>query len=122
MQYKRINFSKNWNNKLLCNVFSDIKPANSNHKLNDVCDIRIDDRFYCYAKIVKIETKSLSDIISFGINFLDSGMDEKSFLDFISKAYSKKSWWKDKETEMKIIFFEKISQLTIFEDGKYATT
>jgi hypothetical protein len=33
--------------------------------------------------------------------------------------YSKKSWWKGEDTEMKIIFLEKIQQLTIFDDGRF---
>lgn len=119
MQYERINFSRNWNNKLLCNVFTTIKPANKKCNIDDVFDIRIDGQFYCYAKLIKFETKKISEIISFGMNFIDADMNEKEFLEFMTKKYSKNSWWEEENTEMKIVFLKKISQLTIFENGDY---
>lgn len=121
MQYERIDFSKNWNNKLLCSVFTTIRPAYKKYSVEDVFDIRIDEKFFCYAKVLKSEVISLKDIIKSGFHLTDTGMNEKGFMEFMTKMYSKKSWWNGEETEMKIIFLEKIQQLTIFDDGKYNT-
>jgi len=119
MQYERIDFLKNWNNKLLCDIFVIIRPVNKKYSLDQVVDIRIDDKFFSYAKVLKSEIRTLNDIIASGMFLLDSGMNEKDFRDFINELYSKKSWWKNEDTELKIIFFKKITQLTIFEDGNY---
>lgn len=122
MQYERINFSKNWNQKLLCDVFTTIRGVNDKYSVNDVFDIRISEKHFCYAKVLKTETKTLNEIISSGVHLTDTGMNDNDFFELMSKMYSKKSWWKDGLTEMRIIFLEKIVQLTIFEDGKYPVT
>ena len=119
MQCDRIDFSKNWNNKLLCGVFTTIRPSYKKYHVDDVFDIRIDERFFCYAKVLKSEVMSLKNIIHLGFHLTDTGMNENNFMEFMSKMYSKKSWWNGEETEMRIVFLEKIQQLTIFDDGKY---
>ncbi len=122
MQYERIEFSKNWNNKLLCNVFSTIRPSYKKYDVDEVFDIRIDKRFFCYAKVLTSKDITLKEIICSGAHLVDTGLNEKDFLTLMSNMYSKKNWWKGEETEMKIIFLEKIQQLTIFDDGKFPTS
>ncbi len=119
MKYERIEFSKNWNNKLLCSVFSTIRPSYKKYNVDDVFDIRIGERFFCYAKVLKSDKKTLKDLISSGAYLVDTGMNEKDFFSLMSNMYSKKNWWKDEDTEMQIIFLKKIEQLTIFDDGQF---
>jgi hypothetical protein len=119
MIYERIEFSKNWNNKLLCDVFSTIRPSYKKYNVDDVFDVRIGEKFFCYAKVLKTEIRTLKDIISSGAHLVDTGLDGRDFLNLMSTMYSKKSWWKSEDTEMRIIFFQKVQQLTIFDDGKF---
>ena len=119
MQYERIEFSKNWNNKLLCNVFSTIRPSYKKYDIDEVFDIRIDKRFFCYAKVLDSKNITIKEIILSGAHLVDTGLVGKDFFTLMSNMYSKKNWWKGEETEMKIIFLEKIQQLTIFDDGKF---
>ena len=119
MEYERIEFSKNWNNKLLCDVFSTIRPSFKNYKVDEVFDIRIGERFFCYAKVLKSEIRTINNLISSGVQLIDTGLDGRDFFILMSNMYSKKSWWKGEDTEMKIIFLQKIQQLTIFDDGKF---
>jgi hypothetical protein len=122
MEYERIEFSKNWNNKLLCDVFSTIRPSYKKYDVDEVFDIRIGERFFCYAKVLKSENITLKEIIFSGAHLVDTGLNGKDFFGLMSNMYSKKPWWKGEDTEMKIIFLEKIQQLTIFDDGKYSAT
>jgi|ERR1035437_4624798 hypothetical protein len=118
-QYDRIEFSKNWNQKFLCNVFTTIRPIYKKYSIDEVFDIRIKETFFCYAKVIKQDTKTIKEIISFGVHLTDTGLNGKEFFDLMSNMYSKKNWWKGDDTEMQIVFLEKIIQLTIFDDGKY---
>lgn len=119
MQYQRIEFSKNWNNKLLCSVFTTIRPTYKKYNVDEVFDIRIGERFFCYAKVIKTDIIILKDLISSGAHLTDTGLNGRDFLGLMSNMYSKKPWWQGEETEMKIIFLEKIEQLTIFDDGQF---
>lgn len=120
MKYKRINFSKNWNNKLICDIFSTIRPSYKEYITDEVFEIKISERHFCYAKVLKSFNLTLKEIVSSGIFLLDTGLNEKDFINLMSNMYSKKSWWKNENTEMKIVFLNKIQQLTIFEDGQYS--
>jgi len=121
MQFDRIEFSKNWNSKLLCNVFTTIRPSYKKYSIDEVFDIRIKETFFCYAKVLRSDVKTIKEIISSGAHLTDTGLNGGDFFDLMSNMYSKKTWWKGEDTEMKIIFLEKIIQLTIFDDGKYPT-
>lgn len=119
MEYERIEFSKNWNNKLLCDTFSTIRPAYKSYNIGEAFDIRIGTTHFCYARVLKSDNRTIKDIIAFGIHLTDNGLNEKGFLSLMSNMYSKKPWWKNEDTEMKVIFLQKIQQLTIFDDNKY---
>lgn len=119
MEYERIEFSKNWNSKLLCDVFSTIRPSYKKYDIGEDFDIRIGEKFFCYAKVLKSENRTLKEIISSGAHLVDTGLSEKDFFGLMSTMYSKKAWWNGENTEMKIIFLQKVQQLTIFDDGKY---
>ncbi len=121
MEYERIEFSKNWNNKLLCDTFSTIRPAYKSYNPGMEFDIRIGERFFCYARVLKSDNRTISGIIASGVYLTDTGLNEKEFFTLMSNMYSKKPWWIGEETEMKVIFLQRIQQLTIFDDGKYNT-
>lgn len=119
MQYDRIEFSQNWNHKLLCNVFTTIRPSYKKYSIDTTFDIRIKETFFCYAKVLKTDIKTIQEIVDSGLHLTDTGMNSKDFFILMSTMYSKKPWWKGEDTEMKIIFLEKIIQLTIFDNEKY---
>lgn len=119
-QFERLSFSKNWNNKLLCQFFTSIRPLSNKYKADKVFDILIGDTHFCYAKVVKTVELNLLQIVGFGLNFIDNGLSEKDFMEMMKKMYEKTSWWKDDNSAvMQVIYFEKVIQLNIFEDGLY---
>jgi len=119
-KYKRVEFSNNINNKLLCNVFVTITPIHKSFSLFETCDIRIDDKHFCYAKVIKTYMASLGSIIESGVHIIDSGLsDDTSYLNHVQQLYSQKKWWKNENTAFRVNFFEKVQQLSIFEDGIY---
>lgn len=119
-KYKRVEFSDNTNNKLLCTVFVTITPVHKGFLLSETCDIRISEQHFCYAKVINTYIASLDSILETGIYLLDSGLSDKTlYLNHIQSLYSKKSWWKGENTAFKVVFFEKVQQLSIFEDGIY---
>ena len=114
---ERLEFSQNWNNKLLCFNFTTIRPVSKKYETGLVLDIRIKDAHLCYAKVVDVKTFTLQQISDLNFNLIDSGLKQKDFFEFMHRLYSKKSWWKEKDTNMNVVFFEKISQLDMFDDN-----
>ena len=118
-EFERLSFSKNWNNKLLCQFFTSIRPVSKKYKSDKVFDIRIGDTHFCYAKVVKSIDISLEGVINFGLNLTDNGLPEKEFIEMMDKMYSKTPWWNGRASIMQVVYFEKVVQLNIFEDGLY---
>jgi len=110
---KRLVFDKNWNNKLLCFNFTVIVPESDKFEVGEKLDIRIKDRFFCYATISEIKTFKLSEIISAGYNLIDCGLNHKGFMNLMSDKYNKKKWWNGIDTNMKIMFLSKVEQLDL---------
>jgi hypothetical protein len=110
---RRFVFDKNWNNKLFCQKFIVIAPTSEKLEIGEKLDIRIRDRFFCYATISDKKSFKLSEIISFGYSALDSGLEPKEFLEFMAEEYNKRKWWNGVDTEMQVMFFTKIEQLNI---------
>lgn len=113
--FQRINFSKNWNNKLNCFFFTTIRPVSEKYKSGERFDIRINDVFYCYADLIEIKTLTISQITERNYNILDSGLNASEFYDLMSKFYSKKKWWKERETTLQTLFLKKLVQFDIFD-------
>ena len=113
--FQRINFIKNWNNKLLNLCFSTIRPVSDSYIIGERFDIRIDERFYCYADLIDKVELSLQEIINQKYHLLDSGLSEKDFYSMMEGFYSKKKWWKEKETKMQLLFLKKFVQIDIFD-------
>jgi hypothetical protein len=119
-KYKRVDFSVNTNNKLLCNVFVMITPQHKSFLLSETYDIRILGQHLCYAKVIKTQVTLLRDIMEHGLFLLDSGLSNAtSYLEYIQSQYSHKTWWNGENTAFQVAYFEKIQQLSIFEDGLY---
>ena len=62
---ERLEFSKNWNNKLLCTCFSTIRPQSLKCVVGEVFDIRIEERFFCYATVVDKKFLSVAKLVIF---------------------------------------------------------
>lgn len=121
-KFKRVNFSNNTNNKLLCNVFSLITPLHKSFLLSETCDIRISDQHFCYAKVVKTQTTLLKNIVENGLHMNESGfVNDELYVKHMESLYIKKPWWSGENTAFQIVHFEKVKQLSIFEDGLYPT-
>jgi len=111
----QIDFSQNWNNKLNNQVFSTIRPKQKNYSINQKYAVYLNETFFCYAKPIFIKIMSLEDLIAGNYHLLDTGMEESEFMELILGFYGKKTWWKEKQTNMNFILFKKIEQLNLFE-------
>lgn len=110
---RRLVFDKNWNNKLLCFNFTVILPISDKYEIGEKLDIRIKERFLCYATISDIKTFKLSEITSLGYNRINSGLEQKEFLELMEQSYGKRSCWNGNDTNMQLIFLSKVEQLNI---------
>lgn len=111
----RIDFDENWNNKLLGDVFSTIRPATKKYNFAGRYAIYLKERFFCYADIVAIDKFILSEIIDRKIHLTDTGRTEKDFVELIESFYGKKTWWKGNETQFTVLYFKKIVQTNLFD-------
>ncbi len=112
---EKIEFSENWNHKLLNDLFTTIRPATKKYNLEDKYAIYLRDRFFCYANIVAIEKLTINEIISRNIHLTDTGKTEKGFIDLMKVFYKNKTWWKDEETHMIVLYIKKIIQTDLFD-------
>ncbi len=111
----RIDFDENWNNKLLGDVFSTIRPGTKKYNLQGRYAIYLKDRFFCYADIIAIDKFTLDEIMERKIHLTDTGRTDKDFLELIESFYGKKTWWKDGETQLYVLYFKKIVQTSLFD-------
>lgn len=113
---KDINFDFNPNNKLLSFCFVVVDNGELlNSKQNivgDVLRIKIRGRHFCYGKILKKEFIPLETIVFRGLNFLDMKMSEKDYLNY----WLAKTKDNTKEIDLNVYYFEKITQLDLFDE------
>jgi hypothetical protein len=81
-------------------------------------DIRIGDKHFCYATLIDRKKSTLEQIVFDNINLTDAGLNKKDFMSLMQNFYSTKSWWKNEETEMEILYLEKKVQLKMFEENE----
>ena len=111
-----LDFSNNWNGKLNCFSFTTIRSNSNKYKIDDEVVVRLKNIIYCKVILIKIRTLSINEIIEEGIHITDTGLNNHEFYELLKSFYSKKIWWKNKETKMNILFFKKIKQLDLFAD------
>ena len=111
-----IKFSKNWNHTLNNNVFATIRPMSNKYSNEKNCGVYLSDRFFCHAKVIDSKLKTINEIIDGGYCHLLTGMDGKEFYLMMENLYHKKEWWRELETTLNMVFFEKVIQLDIFEN------
>jgi|ERR1035437_1343757 hypothetical protein len=118
-KYPVIEFEKNFNGKLFCDIFTTIVPSKTTYEIRKRFEIRLDNKHFCYAEICDIRIRKIDEIIMSGIAILDSSLlDSNDFLDMMEDKYDKKPWWLSLETKMTVLFLKKVTQLDIFEDEK----
>jgi len=115
MKITRIDFQQNWNNKLLCDVFTTVRPSTIKVTNGSRYAIYLRDVFFCYADVLDVETMTLGEIISRNHHLTDTGKDEKFFTELMHNFYHKKTWWKENDSVMNIIYFKKITQTNLFD-------
>lgn len=114
-EIQRVDFQENWNNKLLCSYFTTIRPVSNKYKIGNRYAIYLRERFYCYADVIEIDTLSIQDIIEKKIHLLDTGKDQKEFIELMNSFYNKTKSWDEFATKMFVIYFKKIIQTDLFD-------
>lgn len=107
---RRLEFPVNWNQKLFSLNFIAILPQSSSFKIEEMLDLRIGERFFCYATVLNIKSFKLVDVIGMGYHLLDRGLGRNEFMKSMEDEYGKRQWWNGDETIMKILFIQKYVQ------------
>ena len=112
----KIPFSKNWNNKLMCDSFTTFRLWEQRkyeyylgHQ-SDLFDVILKKKFFRTAKLIRVETMDLrtaADLYS----YLDANMTQSQFYELMKKMYSRKSEWKDWETKLIFLIFGEAGKL-----------
>lgn len=69
----KINFSKNWNNKLACNAFTTLRSYdNKRYLLEKEFEILINGEYLCKAVIVALQSLDISEL-SDTVAYIDTG-------------------------------------------------
>lgn len=112
---KRIVFDINPNNKLLCSFFIAVMPVRK-VALQATVDIRISERHYCYAEVVRKDIMKLSEICDSTICYTDLGVGPKDFFIRMQNYHGNKQWWEGEDTKFEVVTFKKVEQLDIFSN------
>jgi hypothetical protein len=110
-----IRFAKNWNNKLDCNYFTTIRLYTDEkykyyiHSLRKEFSVLLKGKKFCRAKLIEVEATDLSSILIQHLNYTDAGLDEFDFVRLLERFYKKKPQWRDKDTDLLVLVFEKVN-------------
>lgn len=118
METKKINFEENYNHKMLCLTFLSVMPQIPEYYPGDKVQLRINDNHFCFAKICDKREVSFKDIFDQNVNLIDMNLAPESYYDFMIGKYNKRKWWKNMETKFDLIWFQKITQLDMFENNE----
>lgn len=118
METKKINFEENYNHKMLCLTFLSVMPQIPEYHIGDKVQLRINDNHFCFAKIWDKREILFKDIFAQNINLIDMNLCQSDYYNFMKDKYGKRKWWKDEETKFDIFWFQKITQLDMFENNE----
>lgn len=91
IEYDRINFNYNWNNKLNCKSYTTIRVYNKvKYVLNFCYGIYLKKEYLHTSQIVDIKNFKLKDISNF-MAYLDTGYSKEETIDIIRKMYKNDS-------------------------------
>lgn len=100
-----LNFPINYNNKYNC-LYNITICEWSDLKVNDIVQIKINSRHYCYCEIIDIRSLTLDEVILQGLHYLDAGFNEKEYRELWKRIKSNKN--------LVILYFKKVIQLKLF--------
>ncbi len=115
---KKLEFEKNDNNKFLCLSFISVVPPLSFFEAGEKFQIRIAEKHFCFAEVLMKKELEFQRLIELGYNYLDAGLGEKAYYDYLCDRFGKRKWWNGKDTRFTIVFFKKVVQLNLFEDNE----
>ena len=101
-----LDFKIHYNNKFNCFYRISIFESIGGLKINDIVQIKIDSRHYCYCEIVEVKNLTLDEIIIQGLHYLDTGFNEKEYRELWKRIHPNKN--------LVILYFKKITQLKLF--------
>lgn len=115
---KKLEFDKNYNNKLVCLNFLAVVPPGSCIDIGEKMQVRLDGQHFCFVEVLEKKELSFSELIELGYNYLDAGLDKKDYSEYLCSKFSKKRWYNGDDTVYTVIFFKKIVQLNLFDDNE----
>lgn len=115
---KKLNFDKNDNNKLLAFNFITVVPPISLFENGEQFQIKINNNHFCYAEVIMKKDLLFDEIIANGYNYLEAGLAESDYYDYICNKFKNKKWWNGKDTILSIVFFKKVTQLNLFDNNE----
>mgnify|MGYP003442555432 FL=1 len=120
-QLKKLEFELNDNNKLLCLNFICVVPPTSYYETGERFQIRIADKHFCFVEVLIKKEMLFEEMITAGYNYLDAGLAENQYYEYLCKRFKGKRWWNEKDTIFNVVFFKKIVQLNMFDDNNELT-
>ncbi len=115
---KSLEFDKNINNKLLCLNFISVVPPIALFEPGEKFQIRITGVHFAFVEVIYKKKCTFDELVSAGYQYVDAGLDEKQYYDYLCDKYSKKKWWNGKDTLFWVVFFKKITQLNLFDNNE----
>lgn len=114
---KKLDFDINENNKLLCFNFIAIIPPISFFEPGEKFQVKIRGTHFCYVEVIQNKQLTWNQLIDGGYHYLEAGLGEKEYYEYLCKKFAGKKWFRHKESIFNLIFFKKIVQLKLFEDN-----
>lgn len=108
---KRINFSKNWNNKLDCEFFTTVRPVEgkSEYTPGETVEICIDHKLFSKA-VVWVDYITRIKNVNTIVSHIDAGLSPEKFYELIKEIYGNESFWKDKDTYVHMLLLKRVDE------------
>lgn len=117
-QIRKLEFERNENSKMLCQNFICVAPPVKFDKLGERVQIRIAGKHFCFAEVIMQRQMLFEDIIKAGYNYLDTGLDEKEYFNYLRTKFESRRWREGIFTLYDVVLFKKIVQLNLFDDNE----
>lgn len=83
--------------------------------------IRIAGNHFSFVEVIENKQLKWNELINAGYNYLDAGLAENDYFDYLCKKFAGKKWFRKKDSIFNVVFFKRIIQLNLFENNEHLT-
>ena len=117
-ELNKLEFEMNYNNKLLCLNFVSIVPRIYMYEPGEKFQVRINKAHFCFVKVIMKKDLTFDEIVNAGYNYIDAGLAPEQYYEYLCKKFGGTKWWVGKDSIFNVVWFEKITQLDMFENNE----